>query len=123
MRARSLGAAWATLAVGLLVGCGQQQPLSQFALDEPATGRVLENITACVVDATCLLRIEFADTVVEAVYGAGERPAPACVIPREVSDSAFAAEQGDIIEAELTDCPGEGYVLQGLRPVETEPGP
>ena len=72
------------------------------------------------MDATCLLRIEFADTVVDAVYGTGERPAPACAIPRSASDAAFALERGDIIQARIADCPGEGTFLQAVEPDRTE---
>lgn len=109
------------VAVLILLGCRPEAELSQFALDKPVTGRVVANVTACVVDAMCLLRIEFADTVVEAIYGTGERPAPLCTIPIQASDAAFAVEQGEVILARIAECPAEGYFLQALLSGGGEP--
>ena len=72
--------------------------LSPFIEGTLISGRVLENSTACVVDALCYLRIEFADTTIVALYGTGERPAPQCEITSEVSDAAFQVESGDIVD-------------------------
>lgn len=101
-------------------GCGTgetpvvESELSAFVEDSLISGQVLENTTACEVDADCLLRIEFADMAVVAIYGTGERPAPDCSIPVTVSDMAFGLAPGDTIDVVLTTCGDEGYYLRRL---------
>jgi hypothetical protein len=88
--------------------------LSEFLDDTLISGRVVENTKACTVDAACHLRIEFADTTILALYGTGERPAPACEIPREVSDAAFGVEAGDVIDVVVSMCGLEGRYVRRL---------
>ena len=75
----------------------------------------MENSTACSVDAVCYLRIAFADTVVVAVYGTGERPAPPCTISVDVSDAAFEIEAGDVVDVVISRCGEEGYYLERIE--------
>ena len=89
--------------------------LSPFRTGSTITGRVLDNVTACEVDALCYLRLELADTVIDAVYGTGERPAPECEIPVEVSNAAFAAAADDVVGAVVVPCAGEGLFLRALE--------
>ena len=96
-------------------GNGGGAELSPFRSGATVTGRIAENVTACIVDAVCYLRIEFADTTVDAVYGTGERPAPECEIPVEASDAAFAVAAGDIVEVVVAPCAGEGLLLRALE--------
>ncbi len=109
----------ALLLVALVPGCGapSDDALSRHADDVMVVGRVVENTTACVVDAVCLLRLRFADTTVTAIYGTGERPAPPCAISREASDAAFRIEAGDLVKVVTYQCPGEGRYLRRLEPV------
>ena len=86
-----------------------------FATDRPVPASVVENVTACVVDAVCFLRLEFSDTTVVAVYGSGERPAPDCRASDEAADVAFGVEEGATVEVVLGDCGVEGLVLRGLE--------
>lgn len=79
-----------------------------------SSGRVLENSTACVVDAVCHLRIAFADTSIVAVYGSGERPPSDCETPTGVSDLAFQAQGGDLVEVVISKCASGGHYLQQL---------
>lgn len=88
--------------------------LSRFVADSLVSGRVLENIKACQVDATCYLRIEFADTTVDALYGTGERPAPPCDMTREVSDTAFRVEPRDIVRTVISMCGADGLYLRRI---------
>lgn len=88
--------------------------ISPFAEDALIAGKVLQNSTACQVDATCYLQIEFADTTVVALYGTGERPAPACPISREVSDTAFQVGLGELISVVVSTCDSDGYYLRRL---------
>jgi hypothetical protein len=67
-----------------------------------------------VVDAICYLRIEFADTSIVALYGTGERPAPACEISREVSDAAFLVQAGEVIDVVISRCASEGHYIRRL---------
>jgi hypothetical protein len=90
--------------------------LSRFATDSLISGSVLENVTACRVDAVCRLRIQFADTAVDAVYGHGERDRPPCVISRPVSDAAFRVERGALVDVVVSRCGSEGHSLQRLVP-------
>jgi hypothetical protein len=88
--------------------------LSPFVEDTPISGRVLENSTACEVDAACYLRIEFADTSLVALYGTGERPAPECAISRDVSDVAFQLSLEEVITVVVSQCGSDGYYLREL---------
>lgn len=88
--------------------------LSEFAEDALISGRVVENSTACVVDAVCYLRIEFADTLMVALYGTGERPAPGCEISREVSDLAFEAQPGEVISVVVSKCDSDRHYMREL---------
>ena len=111
-------AAWPVLAAALS-GCAPTgrdltyHP-SAFAEDALISGVVLENVTACEVDAACYLRIEFADTAVVALYGTGERPAPACAISAEVSNAGFAVRPGEVVDVVISRCAEEGYHLRRL---------
>ena len=105
--------ALALSACGSAGGNADDDPeLSPFVEGTLISGRVLENSTACVVDALCYLRIEFADTTIVALYGTGERPAPQCEITSEVSDAAFQIESGEIVEVVVSVCAFEGHYLQ-----------
>ena len=107
--------ALALSACGSASGDADDDPeLSPFIEGTLISGRVLENSTACVVDALCYLRIEFADTTIVALYGTGERPAPQCEITAEVSDAAFQVESGDIVEVVVSACAFEGHYLQRI---------
>lgn len=84
--------------------------LSPYEGGALVVGRVVDNVTACEVDATCSLRIAFADTTVTGVYGTGERPAPPCEIARGVSDLAFTLRPGDRVRVDLRPCGDEGWL-------------
>ena len=109
---------WAVACIAL-AGCASPGPdpdrgLSTFMEDTTVSGVVLENVTACEVDAVCYLRIGFADTTVVALYGTGERPAPPCEISREVSDVAFPLREGEGIEVVISRCGDEGLYMREL---------
>ena len=91
--------------------------LSPFVADTPLDARIVENSTACIVDAVCFLRLEFADTTIEAIYGTGEHPAPPCDISGEAATAAFRAAAGDIMRVAVTSCPSHGFMLQQLEPI------
>lgn len=95
-------------------GPDSTQNASPFAEDTLISGVVRENSTACEVDAACYLRIEFADTSVVALYGTGERPAPACAISVEVSNAAFPVQPGEVVDVVISRCAEEGYYLRRL---------
>lgn len=95
--------------------------LSGLSVGETSTGRVLENSTACTVDAVCYLRIEFADTTIEALYGTGERPAPPCTISVDVSDAAFEIVVGDVVEVVVSPCGDEGHFLERVLAIAPRP--
>jgi hypothetical protein len=107
----------------LLAGCAPagthtaDVDLSPFVADTPLNARIVENSTACIVDAVCFLRLEFADTTIEAIYGTGERPAPPCDIDRDASTAAFRAAAGDIVRVAVTPCAPHGFMLQQLEPI------
>ena len=89
--------------------------LSPFVADTPLNARIVENSTACIVDAVCFLRLEFADTTIEAIYGTGEHPAPPCNIPGDAASAAFQATVGDIVRVAVTSCAPHGFMLQQLE--------
>lgn len=89
--------------------------LSRFATDSLISGRVIENVTACTVDATCLLRIQFADTSLAVVYGHGERGRAPCEISKAVSDAAFRLASGTVIDVVISRCGSEGYAPHRLE--------
>jgi hypothetical protein len=89
---------------------------SAFALDTPVVGSVVENSTACEVDAICSLRVAFSDTTVVVIYGTGERE-PVCTTPSEASNAAFGAEAGGRVELVVEACGSDGLHLQAYRPV------
>jgi hypothetical protein len=91
--------------------------LSPFVADTPLNARIVENSTACIVDAVCFLRLEFADTTVDAIYGTGEYPAPPCDIPGDAATAAFRAAAGDIVRVAVTSCPPHGFMLRQLEPI------
>ena len=93
---------------------GSLPQLSEFAEGATITGLVVENVTACEVDAVCYLTLEFADTTVQAVYGTGERPAPPCRMTVEVSDVAFDAESGQIADVVVSPCETVGLHLERI---------
>lgn len=95
-------------------GAGGEPGLADFVEGARVSGRVVENSTACTVDAECYLRIEFADTTVVAMYGTGERPAPPCAIPAAVSDVAFQVEVGDQVDVVVSRCGSQGYYLERI---------
>lgn len=116
LRAGVLGAI-----VALSLACGSGVPddadtpdLSSWTSDGLLRARVVENVTACEVDADCYLLMEFADTTMIARYGTGERPAPPCPVSREVSDAAWYLVPGDLIQVRLHDCGDEGYFIEEL---------
>jgi hypothetical protein len=76
---------------------------------------ITENVTACVIDAVCGLRLEFSDSVVFALYGSGERPAGGRSIEVEVSDAAFVMLPGAAVTVVLEECGGMGLVLREVR--------
>ncbi len=92
-----------------------QDPTSSFAEDVMISGSVLENVTACEVDAACFLRIQFADTSVLALYGTGERPPPPCAMSTEVSDAAFRAQPRDVISVVISQCGDEGHYIRQIE--------
>lgn len=103
--------------VPILVLCGCASPdagpaLSAFSEDTPVVGRVVENLTACEVDAACWLRIELADTTIPAFYGLGDRDDAPCRIPPAVSDAAFDVRRGDMVEVVLSPCGSEGHFIR-----------
>jgi len=126
---RSLGAKWQGLRrvgqslviAALAAGCAvpnEDAPdsvVEAFAEDVPVLGRVVENSTACEVDAVCYLRIEFFDTSVIAVYGTGERPAPPCEMSTELSDIAFAIRRGELVSVVISKCADEGYFIRRIH--------
>lgn len=95
-------------------GSADDPETSLFVEDALISGKVLQNSTACEVDAACYLRIEFADTSIIALYGTGERPAPACEISRDVSDIAFQISPDEIIAVVISKCGSDGYYLRQL---------
>lgn len=90
---------------------------STFTEDSLISGVVLENVSACEVDADCYLRIAFADTAIVALYGAGERPALPCPSTVEVSNAAFRVQPQEIVEVVISRCQEEGYYLRRLARV------
>jgi hypothetical protein len=88
---------------------------SEFSTTRPVQAVVTENVTSCVVDGVCGLRLEFSDTTVFALYGSGERPTPSCSIGVEVSDAAFAARPGASVTVVLEECVGLGLILREIR--------
>jgi hypothetical protein len=95
-------------------GSAGDAEISHFVEDSLITGNVLENSTACEVDAVCYLRIEFADTSIVALYGTGERPAPACEISQDVSDVAFHISPDEIIAVVVSKCGPDRYYVRRL---------
>lgn len=91
--------------------------VSPFVADTAINARVVENSTACIVDAVCFLRLEFADTTLEAIYGTGEHPAPPCDISGDAATAAFQAAAGDLVRVAVTWCAPHGFMLQQLEPV------
>ena len=117
VRPTTLALACATILVACSsgsTGSKSDAVLSPFVEDTPISGRVLENSTACEVDAACYLRIEFADTSLVALYGTGERPAPECEMSREVSNVGFQVEPGEIVTVVVSMCGSDGYYLREL---------
>lgn len=107
-----------TMVVGACSPAGQGGPdateLSAWGVDSLLQARVVENVTACAVDADCFLRLEFADTILVARYGTGERPAPPCPISAGVSDAAWSLAADDLIQVRLHDCGAEGYFIEEI---------
>ena len=96
------------------IGQDSTRDVALFAEDTLISGEVLENSTACEVDATCYLRIEFADTSIVVLYGGGERPFPACTVSREVSDAAFLVQSGEVIDVVISRCASQGHYMRRL---------
>jgi hypothetical protein len=113
VRRQGVGAA----AAALVAACVQtpDRGLTPFAFDTPVTGEVLENSTACTVDAYCTLRVAFADTVVEVIYGSGEGAATPCLVPASASDTAFVSEPGTRVQVRVEDCGRSGAYLRAIR--------
>ena len=84
-------------------GGGAGEALSTFRQDELVTGRVIDNSTACQVDAICSLELAFADTSIIAIYGTGMRQAPPCQSPAEVTNVAFAVARDELVGQCLLD--------------------
>ena len=108
--------------VGIVLSCAEPDPqpdgrdamISAFEEGAISSGRVIENSTACEVDAVCYLRIEFADTTIAAVYGTGERPAPYCEISMDVSNLAFRVPVGARVDVVVSRCRTEGLYLSEI---------
>lgn len=119
---RPFGAAPLSLVAALLVvACASAggdpddgADLSQFLEGSQISGRVLENSTACEVDAVCYLRMQFSDTAIVAVYGTGERPPPPCDMTVGVSDVAFQVEPGEVVDVVISRCASEGHYLERI---------
>lgn len=100
---------WRVLILCLAVaGCHAETvgtaELSRFRESDLLTGRVLENSTACQVDAICALELLLRDTTITAVYGTGERPAPTCQSPAAVTNEAFGVARGEVVEVVVRTC-------------------
>lgn len=93
---------------------GEPRALSTFREGAPSTARLVANVTACTVDATCYLTLELADTTIDAAYGAGEGPAPPCSIPVAVSDIAFQLRAGDTVDVTIARCGDEGLFVEEI---------
>jgi hypothetical protein len=93
--------------------------LSSFREGELITGRVVENLTACEVDAICSLQLTFSDTTILAIYGTGERPEPTCQSPVGVSNVAFTLKPGELVDVVVESCDQELLVQQLARRVAT----
>jgi hypothetical protein len=99
--------AW-TVAIVACSNAGESgDALSEYRPQELVTGRVIENNTACQVDAICSLELAFADTTVVAIYGTGLRQAPPCQSPAEVTNAAFASARGELVDVVIALCEGE----------------
>ena len=94
-------------------GGGAGEALSTFRQDELVTGRVIDNSTACQVDAICSLELAFADTSIIAIYGTGMRQAPPCQSPAEVTNVAFAVARDELVDVVLGTCE-DGLSIQRL---------
>lgn len=99
-----------------LAACGDslETTESDFELESPLSATVVENVKACTVDAVCGLRLRLADTSVFALYGTGERAENACRIDVAVSDAAFEASTGQVVNVVLKECEDLGLVLDDL---------
>lgn len=105
----------AVLSACRLVGVeSDDSNVSTFVEDTVSSVRVLDNVTACEVDAVCYLRLEFADTTINALYGTGERPRTRCDVPRAVSNVAFGVERGDIVQVIVSKCGEQGHYLRQI---------
>ena len=100
-----------------IIACGNEggagDALSTFRQDELVTGRVIENSTACQVDAICSLELAFADTSIIAIYGTGLRQAPPCQSPAEVTNVAFAVVRDELVDVVIGTCE-DGLSIQRL---------
>ena len=103
--------------------------LSAFAEDTLIVGRVLQNSTECAGDRGRLMRIEFADTSVVALYGVRlhelgfRRRGLRCYrVPGAVAGIAERIAAGEVVFVELKNClPGEGDVFT-IQKVVRGPG-
>jgi len=113
---------WSRVGLGclctlVLIGCGPAaEPssalgFSPYMVGERRTVRVVENVFGCVVDGVCVLTLEFSDTIVQAVYGSGERPTDACVTNLEASNAAFALERQETTDVTLKSCEDGDLIL------------
>lgn len=93
---------------------GEPRALSRFGATAPWTARVVENVTACTVDAVCYLGLELADTTITAIYGTGERPPPPCPPSLAVSDVAFQLQPGDTVEITVERCGEDGLFVEDI---------
>lgn len=101
----------------LSAACGQADDpggrITAFRQDTLVTARVVENSTACQVDAICSLELAFSDTAVIGVYGTGLRQAPPCQSPAEVTNIAFAIARDEQVDVVLSPCE-DGLSIQRL---------
>lgn len=112
---RAAGSVLVAAASACVPGGGEPaEDLSEFTVDSLVSARVVENGTGCIVDADCYLRLQFADTSIYALYGAGERPAPPCEIPQAVSDVAFQVGRGETVDVVVSVCGPEGHYVEHL---------
>ncbi len=107
------------VAVLALSACAKEGSFTPdpFEKGVSVTAVVSENVTACVVDAVCTLRLDFADTTVVAVYGTGDRDGQGCEIDTQVSDVAFELSPGIPVAVVLLECAGVGLVVDQIRRV------
>jgi len=97
---------------------------SQFSIGEEVVvrGKVLENVTACVVDADCYLRVEIEGNKIVVPYGYGRNIDGRYCVEGSVQE-AFDVKKGSeveisgivISEAEISPCDSSSYYIRTLN--------